>query len=77
MGSSLIDEDINTPVVDEQVVEEQASDFDVGGSGQFHVRGSSDVRGYDVRGYKNIDVGGSGQFDDEGYSDVKVVVSLV
>ncbi|GKC47523.1 hypothetical protein Tco_1065245 [Tanacetum coccineum] len=74
VGSSLRDEDIDTLVVDEPVVEEQASDFnvesssqfDVGGSSQFVVGGSSDVRGS-----KKNDVGGSGYFDDGGSSDVR------
>ncbi|GKD86370.1 hypothetical protein Tco_1357524, partial [Tanacetum coccineum] len=58
-GSSLIDEDIDTPIVDEQVgVEEQASQFDVGVSS-------------DVRGSKKNDVGGSAQFDVGGSSDVR------
>ncbi|GKG01707.1 hypothetical protein Tco_0306412, partial [Tanacetum coccineum] len=60
-GSSLIDEDIDTPIVDEQFdlgVEEQASQFDVGVSS-------------DVRGSKKNDVGGSAQFDVGGSSDVR------
>ncbi|GJU87653.1 pentatricopeptide repeat-containing protein [Tanacetum coccineum] len=65
VGSSLIDKDIDTPVakeqfVQEQVVKEQASDFDVGGSTENDVRGS----------IKN-DVGGSSEFDVRGSSDVK------
>ncbi|GKB13076.1 pentatricopeptide repeat-containing protein, partial [Tanacetum coccineum] len=60
VGSSLIDEDIDTPVAKEQFVQEQASDFDVGGSTE-----------KDVRGYIKNDVGGSSEFDVGGSSDVK------
>nr|GEZ46933.1 pentatricopeptide repeat-containing protein [Tanacetum cinerariifolium] len=77
VGSSLIDKEIETPYVDEQVrVEEQASQYDVGGSSQFDVGGSSqfDVGGEeqvtqfdmggssDVRGTKKNFIGGSAQF---------------
>ncbi|GJW39230.1 pentatricopeptide repeat-containing protein [Tanacetum coccineum] len=51
VGSSLIDEEIETPAVDEQVgVEEQASQYDVGGSSQFDVRGEEQASQYDVGG---------------------------
>nr|GEX56055.1 pentatricopeptide repeat-containing protein [Tanacetum cinerariifolium] len=65
VGSSLIDEEIETPDVDEQVgVEEQASQYDVGmgGSSQFDVGGSSQ---FDVGGEKQVT-----QFDMGGSSDV-------
>ncbi|GJW58654.1 hypothetical protein Tco_0105385 [Tanacetum coccineum] len=65
VGSSLIDEDIDTHVVEEQVVqeqvvEEQASDFDVEGSTE-----------NDVSGSRESDVGGSRQSNVGGFSDVR------
>ncbi|GKF64372.1 hypothetical protein Tco_0187820, partial [Tanacetum coccineum] len=65
VGSSLIDEDIDTHVVEEQVVqeqvvEEQASDFDVEGSIE-----------NDVSGSRESDVGGSRQSNVGGFSDVR------
>ncbi|GJT14528.1 hypothetical protein Tco_0861570 [Tanacetum coccineum] len=70
-GSSLIDEDIDTPIVDEQV------GFDVGGSSQFDLGVEEQASQFDVgvssdvRGSKKNDVGGSAQFDVGGSSDVR------
>ncbi|GJW23965.1 pentatricopeptide repeat-containing protein [Tanacetum coccineum] len=65
VGSSLIDEEIETPAVDEQVgVEEQASQYDVGGSSQFDVGGEEQASQYDVEG--------SSKFDDLGEEQVRV-----
>nr|GEW21413.1 pentatricopeptide repeat-containing protein [Tanacetum cinerariifolium] len=59
-GSSLIDDDIETQVIDEQVrVEEQSSQFDVRGSSQFDVRGSSQFDVGVQEQTSNFDVGGS------------------
>nr|GEX65628.1 transposase, MuDR, MULE transposase domain protein [Tanacetum cinerariifolium] len=56
-GSSLVDDDIETPVVDEQVrVEEQASKFNVRRSSQFDVEVQEQVTNFDVGG--SSDVGG-------------------
>ncbi|GJX17295.1 hypothetical protein Tco_0218127 [Tanacetum coccineum] len=53
VGSSLTDKEIETPDVDEQVgVEEQESQYDVGGSSHFDVGGENKAR-------NNNDVGGS------------------